>query len=256
MSNPEYLSPTRLMMFERCELQYHFRYILGIKSLPGIALHRGGSVHEGIEFNLKHKIETGQLKPLSEVKDLVSDTFDKKVEEEGVVEEEKENIGSAKDSAIRLSELHYTDRAPMIVPVEVEKGIAATIEDMRVEGWIDIVEKDKIIDTKTRSKALSISDLDRNTQFIFYSYALKLEGNEIPFQLDALIDTKVPKVQSEIISYDNMDYELLHLRVANMKKALDAGDFRPCDSSSWICTPKFCGYFKDCAFGRRKRVQK
>jgi hypothetical protein len=50
------------------------------------------------------------------------------------------------------------------------------------------------------------------------------------------------------------DYRQLLMRVDAVTAAIEAGVFLPTTPDNWRCSPKFCGYYDTCPYGRRKRV--
>ncbi len=63
-------------MFQRCGVQYEFRYIQGQIMPPGAAQIRGTGVHKGAEHNYRHKIEHKVDLPTDEVVNVAVQTLE------------------------------------------------------------------------------------------------------------------------------------------------------------------------------------
>ena len=61
------LSPSKINTFERCQLQYKFRYLDNLRKPPGVAAAIGTATHKAVEVNLRAKLDTGALLPLEAV---------------------------------------------------------------------------------------------------------------------------------------------------------------------------------------------
>ena len=72
---------------------------------------------------------------------------------------------------------------------------------------------------------------------------------------DSLVKTKTPKAVSMSSTRTDDDFKSLLLRMERACMAIQSGIFIPADPSDWICSPRWCGYYDGCPFGRRKRVQ-
>ena len=76
-----HLSPTQSGMYWRCPMQYYFRYVLGLKVPPAVALVEGGSHHNTFEYNNKHKIKTGKDRSVKQLCSRFCDTFNEEQKE-------------------------------------------------------------------------------------------------------------------------------------------------------------------------------
>ena len=57
--------------------------------------------------------------------------------------------------------------------------------------------------------------------------------------------------RTRLRSSDVLRHVVRHLRV---RQGINAGTFIPADPTSWVCSPKFCGWYATCEHGARKRV--
>ena len=112
----------------KCMEQFRRRYIEKDVIPPGVALIVGTGTHKGVDANMTHKIETGELLPVDAVADAARDGVNEAWESGGVKLEADEVAkgikvvrGEAVDKAVRLARLHATETAPAINPTHAER---------------------------------------------------------------------------------------------------------------------------------------
>jgi len=267
MSDKPQLHSSHLNMLSRCGVQFQRRYgaTFGVGDRneilrPGIPLAIGSAVHSSIELHLKRKVE-GEETSLDHVEAVARDTFQEKWTD-GIDLNEVESVApkvtraDSVDMTVALARLHFTDVAPRIQPIAVEKPFVIQLDNMPVDlsGRIDIVTADGIRDSKTSGKKPSPGVL-LGIQPRMYCQAHKLETKEFPetFSLDYLIKTKVPKAESISIKPDEDFVRPLFARIERAVEIIEsvkAGRqaFAPANEDHWICTAKFCGYARTCKF--------
>ena len=155
-----HLSASQLEMFARCGLQWYHRYIEKDIDPPGVAMVQGKACHKGIEVNLGHKKETGQLLQEQEVAEVARDEVNRVWAEDGISltdEEaalgEKAVRGEAVDNAVAFAIAHHRTLAPIITPLHLERrfDLELTGYPYDLVGYIDIQEPSGIRDTKTKN---------------------------------------------------------------------------------------------------------
>ncbi|MEA3225365.1 MAG: PD-(D/E)XK nuclease family protein [Planctomycetota bacterium] len=261
-----HLSPSQLDMISKCGQQYYFRYIKGLIRPPGVALLVGGATHTSVETDLTEKMESGNLLEDDAVKDIAADALKIRWADEppGLDADEKargpEKVkGIAIDLTVALSLCHHKELAPEIEPVALERGLRYTYAGMDYDmlGFLDIQEKNRIRDTKTRGQSPQQVVADRSTALTFYCMAAEAEDKARVEELtiDALVKTKKPKVVVLKTTRDESDYDQFLARWARAEQIIKAGVFAPCATDNWACTPKWCGYYDICPFGKAKRRQ-
>jgi PD-(D/E)XK nuclease superfamily len=261
-----HVSPSQLMMMERCGQQYFYRYVQGLRLPPGVAAIRGTAVHKGAEMNYHQKMTTHvDLKP-SEVVEIAAAAFDEKVKTDGVFLNDEERaageskiVGAAKDTTVSLAHLMAVESLPKFQPSEVEVTQEILIPESSHDllGRIDLIdEREIIVDFKTSGKTKLQSDIDSDAQFTFYSLTYRAAKGKDPRGtiIENLVSTKVPKAVSFSTSRTADDYQVLINRINRMLGALKAGIFMPAAPGSWACSAKFCGYHHMCPLINNKRV--
>lgn len=263
-----HLSASSIEMLEKCGIQYEFRYVNGIRKPPGFAAHKGTGVHRSAAKNLQQIIDTQEAAPLDECLDIAAETVKNEVAGQGVIlSEEEKTIGIAKltgdavDGAVRLSRLHYSDLAPIINPTHVEREIVLEIPDFEYDilGYVDVVSDrgTTVRDLKTSGKSPSADDAHRSTQLTIYSLAIEVLDLKLVLLscIDCLVDLKTP-VAKTITSYrTRQHYEALVDTMQLAARVIKSGAFMPAPPAAWWCAEKWCGYFAECPYGRRRLTQ-
>jgi hypothetical protein len=255
-----YISASQLQMFENCGEQYYRRYILKEKIPPGIALLKGSGVHGAAKANFRQKVESHQDLPNKDIVEIAVTEFERTFSNQGVLltpEEEtvglKNVLGETKDSVSRLADLYAVEIAPAYQPVFVEESYRVVIDNspydlLAVMDWAD--DQDRVVDLKTGSKSKTQRDVDTSEQLTFYALVYMAKVKRLPkeVRLETLVDTKVPKVQTLSSVRDNGDLMVLVARINTMIQGLAKGVFIPAQPASWVCDPRYCGYYQTCKY--------
>jgi hypothetical protein len=161
-------------------------------------------------------------------------------------------IGEAADGAVRLALLHYDQLAPKIVPTAVEKSWKVPFESQgaMLAGRTDLEVELGIRDTKTSGRSPNDEAADKSDQLTMYSLAWWAERGTMPsyLALDHLVDSKTPKIVTLQTHRTKDNLDKLIARIEAFLKAIRAGVFVPCDRSSWVCDPRWCGYHDLCEY--------
>jgi hypothetical protein len=224
----------------------------------------GSGTHEAVERTLRAKLDTGALLEDDEVRAVAAESVTRRWQEEPPALDEDEMVrgepvvrGAAIDMAAALAALHNRQVAPTITPTHVERTIVLSTPDLDVDivTRIDVQTAEAIHDTKTSAKAPSESEL-RSAQFGLYVAAVRAADGRSPqrIQLDALCKTKTPKALSLVGEVTDADAAAALDRMARVSAGISAGTFVPADPTSWVCTPRFCGWYDSCPHGARKAV--
>jgi RecB family exonuclease len=262
MTNQLTLSPSKINTFERCQLQYKFRYLDNLRKPPGVAAAIGTATHTAIEGNLRSKMDTGALLPLEAVQQAARDTLENTWA--GGVQldaDEPADKGEAADQAVALATLHHKEIAPTIAPIALERPFGVDACDgVKLTGHIDVQEADAITDNKTIGKTPSVIKGDHLNQVKLYAIGALANDGVLPasVRVDYLVKTKTPKAVrlSEPMTRDSAQNALnrLKLQARVIKRATETGDFLPAPADGWACSDKWCGYFAECPFGKAART--
>lgn len=254
-----YISVSQLNMFMRCGLQYKFRYVDQIVRPPGVSLVEGSSMHKALEVGLREKMDTGNIGPVSVMKDAWHETWtEKKKEIENWGDDgEQKVVHEVEKRGLTLLGKYHHEKMPVVHPIDVEQRFWTTIgkNNIPVLGYIDMIDQDKIdlvngrsvVDHKVVRATKSQADADNDIQLTLYS-----KVSQAPrVRFDCFVKTKEPKIKSVSSVRTRHDYRWLARVFDAVAETISAGVFLPADPSHWTCTPKFCGYYYTCR-GKRK----
>lgn len=260
LPNKEYFSHSQFAMYRRCARQFEYRYVLGIRQPPGIAMTQGSVIHAGAEQTHRHTIEHGTPLQLAAAESVISDTFDR-------MQESIEDWGDNKPSRIKELTLHhfrvyYTQSVPLVRPKAVEEAFAVKVGTVPMVGFIDLIDEvmldresdtlvpgegplvtEVVADLKFTGRKWVPDKLRHDTQLTLYAHVKGIPRVRIDFLLDQKSGTRYVQERSLRTPQDAKNFEEdLEESVDLIKK----GIFPRCDPTSWVCTPRFCGYYERC----------
>lgn len=264
-NNKPQLHSSMLDMLSRCGIQFQrvYGYRFGTwhreeRIPPGIALILGQAIHITAGKGFNAKLEYGDLPSVDEIKEVAADEFKIQwtAQELRLSDEEAEDVtktyGKSLDMAVKLAAVHNQILAPKVEPLAIEEPFVIDMPNypINLAGQMDILEKDKVGDIKTRAN--STSQL-LNSQTALYSLAFKINNDgKYPdeFYHDVLVKTKTPKgFRDPIKPTDKIVNPLLRRveRFIEIIEAVKAGHqaFTPADNMHWCCSKKYCGFAYD-----------
>lgn len=253
------LSVSQIGTFANCPEQWRRRYIEGEKLPPGIAAHVGTGVHKAAEVNWMKKIQTGHDEPLDVIQDAARDGYKKAIlngiyvspENKGTWRKEAEE---GVDRVVKMARVFREDFAPTIIPKYTEKKVVMTDPFLGVDwiGFIDLVTEDgRLSDLKTSARAWAQSRADSSIQATAYwRFLQEVEGappKRITFDVISC-GKGAAKVTTLETSRQEEDWLMLQKRAKAMIRMVEAGIFPPAEPGSWLCGPKWCGYYWTCPY--------
>jgi PD-(D/E)XK nuclease superfamily len=243
-------------------------YVEGERRPPGVAAVIGTAVHKTAAIDLARKMQTGKGASPAEVKQVAADALEATwLGESPLLSPEEKTIGvpkvkgEAKDEAIDLALLHNRELTPQLNPKGLERKMRLILDGFPfdVEGTIDVDEEDQINDLKTSAKSPSEDAAEGMPQLDMYSMMRShIEKRPVKRQgLNFLVKTKVSKLV-RVHAPAPKQFTAIVRRIERAAHVWQTGAFYPVDPSGpsgWVCTPKWCGFFNDCEFGRARKVQ-
>lgn len=257
------LSPSGISRWRNCPKQFEYAYVLGIKSPPGIAAAKGKAIHSGAEFVHNHTIKHGELIAFEEAKAHVADRFDAEIEEvpSEVKDEDPTPVGVYKDVTLNNFGVYFVSAVPHIRPVAVEKPFAVKIGVVPVRGIIDLIDQEPgdytldddpdapppdievVSDLKTTKKRWTDQQVEHAVPMTIYAIAENAEK----IRIDLLLDLKKGCQYTALRALrSEREKRIVTEDVEQIADAIKKGIFPRCDPTSWVCTPKWCGYYGDC----------
>ncbi len=261
MTDKPHLSATQLDMFARCGEQWRRRYVEGDKIPPGIAMAKGGGLHQAAELNMRQKIDSHVDLPASQIVDAAVAGFESIVSAEDVwlTPDERERgkkfvVSETIDALADIAEVHAAEQAPDYQPVFVEQVVEIPVAsaDYDIKGVIDLADdQDRLIDFKTAKRSKSQGDVDASTQLTIYAGAFRgLTGREpAEIRFDTIVQTKT-KTSRQVVTTerDRGDFVALAARIQTVSKAIKAGVFLPAPAGAWQCSAAWCGFHSSCKY--------
>lgn len=255
----DHFSVSQSDMYARCPEQYRRRYVEGHVSPPGIALVVGSSVHQTAEANHRHKLKKGADIALDTMHDIAQEAFKSRLEEQDLFlpPEDKGHkrrvVKAGEKKTHSLVDVYGRRFAPTVEPQLVEER-----DRMKLPGLCDVVYIIDLLDRrsvlhelKTAGRKPNQDTADRHLQLTFYALALQAQRSISPrLQYDALVCPSSGNTSYVALKTRRTqeDFDAVLRRFTTQVRAISAGLFPPCDPTSWICSPRFCGYWSTCPY--------
>ena len=196
------ISATRWGTFQRCPLEYRYKYIDRLISKKHKALEIGSLYHEMLELHHSDREEQALR----------------------IMEDNKEH------SQI-LSHLYtkYLARPILGTVMETEYEFKVEIPGVRIPlyGFIDRIDEDKGVEYKTASKKWHMKDTETIQTDIYLYVLLKRFGYPVPIVYS--VNNKKTNVPPEIITVERTEEEIMQLedKVKVYLKDVGSSDFAP-----------------------------
>lgn len=246
----DHLSATQIGMFQRCPMQYEFRYVKGIKKAPNSGLILGISVHKGVELNYNEKYKSKRPAKIQDVLDAYTTEFE--ATKKGADFEGK-NPGQVKDTGVQMSRVHYDRLAPAVQPIEKpEYGFEVAVPGVKrkLVGYIDVIAKVlsiplAVLDNKTTRRRFNQFEVDLSGQLTTYVYAVRsLFKKRAVAGFDVVAETKKEVTGQRFITQrDEAQLKRFEGTAQKIERAINAGVFYPTDNPM---TCSWCGYNDVC----------
>lgn len=273
---PSYISHSQGEMFVRCQAQYYYRYLEGLKVPPSGPLHFGITFDTGLTTNYEQKIESDKDMSKDDVTDAYLEAFD--AGKDNVEWQPTEDpIMDFREKGIKLVQQHMTQYAPWIHPHTVQDKILIDLPKMGMQIMTvsDLTTRDGgIFDYKTTGKSPDKAKdaLGNPTGRFKMSYAhilqaslynktyLAKHGRDPLFHRNMYhVRTKIPKIVEVdvVVSPEQEKFALAQLH--RIKQAIENAK----ETKLWIpnrghmmCSKKMCGYWDICLqqFGPNEEI--
>lgn len=254
-------------MHARCGVQFEKVYLEGQRRPPRVAMTIGNAVDRAVESDLIAKRDAGAALPADVVADSAAMSFDSAWSNEepwlDAAERERGEAavkGAAKDQSIALAVEHNRVLTPSVSPVHVQRRVRVSVPSLRydIEGTFDLQTADGWIrDVKTSGKLKTANDVASSVQVgLLYPFMASIVDGKWPERAAMHVLQKTKKPRAYVVDAPVLqDTEPLMQRIRRVERSMETGLFIPADPTSWMCSAKWCGFFDECLFGRRSRVQ-
>lgn len=263
-----YLSVSQVEQYLKCPKQFEFRYIKGQKRPPGIAMVQGTVVHKAVEEGYRHVIASAELPELDFVLDTYSGALDAGLKEDVVWDDGEDadaaakDPGALKDQGVALLKNWHREKLPEVKPTAVEKSFVTSFGGIPIVGRVDLIDRvekpldesgaaaqtdmhpllDTVVDNKVVGKTYQKSKVDSALQMSLYAHATGIPRA----RYDLFVKTKTPKITTMLTSRNQQQINWAIEIFVQVARAISAGVFPPCVPDSFLCNPKWCGYWANC----------
>ena len=262
-----HFSPSSINTFLRCERQYFYSYIEGIKIPPGWAAVKGSAIDRACQLDMTAKIEKGHNLSASSLYEIVVKEVEERVNEINPFDPEVEEAGGAEKIVSSFIEdtpkviEAYQPWAATYEPTGVQKEVRADVGGYPMLGYIDVRDNRRISDLKMAGKRKTDTAGEVSNQLRLYQIIESRNGE--PAQEAELFSiyplTKGYKSQVLKQSKNEEAEKRLEDTVHLIGKQVELGLFKPVNldgGNGWVCSQKWCGYFAStCPYGQKARVQ-
>jgi len=254
----ETISQSKANAFFRCAEQFRRIYLENERIAPGIALHKGRAVHSGAEHANRVKAATGNDAPLDEVTDATRDSFVNGSKCEGIfllpeeVSEKRRILNEGLNESIELAAAYRIKVVPGFKEVAVvEEYMTADVGlELPISGKPDLTADGIIRDIKTAAKKWPAGKEDTEIQPTIYRMLLRENGKgELPAEFVILSNSKTGvNIDVRQASRTERDEQVLKHRLQVMIDMMTAGIYPPAEPGSWMCSPRWCGFYYQCKY--------
>jgi len=264
---PAHVSCTQIAMYEFCPRKWYYRYGLGIKVPKTSALHFGVAVDEALNFYFEEKIK-GDPPPISAVYASFHEHFDKDADKVNWGDDNPKDLRK-KGPLVLKTYLEAFDSKTEAIDVQTEVRVHLDNGGILL-GYIDILEKSGVVDTKTAKKPWKVTGMyaKQNQELQPKAYGLWfLEEYEQMPKFRYQIVTKEDPPQTQLVEVEIKKFELDGFRRRVQKlwddinKKLKYGKRAfPAQAEvgeevgrgpgklqvGYLCTKEWCDYWKYC----------
>ena len=250
-------------MYLRCSMQYWFRYVLGLKERPKLAMSVGRGGHSALEYNARHKIKTGEDLPVVDLMDSASDFIDVETSNLDKIDLDGQDKGVAKDRALSTIRIFGVRDAKNVHPAGVEVEFNLDLNEPNKEpiriinGKIDLIDEDSgVEDYKFIGRARSQNEVDISPQLTLYGKVFQALTGRIPSRTGyrmfimgdrptSIPDTRLLLRDASLMTPEaqNKRFARLAFQFRQVERGIRSGVFVPTDDPK---TCAWCGYRDRC----------
>lgn len=257
-----HISPSQLSMWKKCPRLWAYAYLDGIRLPPAGAQHLGSSFHKAAEVQNVQKVTTRTDLPADELEDRYADHFKSIPPSE--IEWEDDKPEKVYDDGARLVRLFAVTAAPKTQPVAVEQRVEIPTDGPPIVCVIDVIDETGAVrDYKTKGRAASSDEAANSEQLTAYTAAHDFQFGHPPAKVALDIFVRPSKTrptgfhesQESVRTGAQVAIWLDDAKavVSQMEHATETGLFPYAPADSWACSEKFCGMWKFCPGGAKRR---
>jgi len=246
----DHLSASQINLYQQCGLKYRFQYV---DRLPrpfrpsGLAF--GSVIHSTLDWFHKEKIKGDGISLGMVLKVFEADWFSQKVEDEIRYkngETEADLLTMGKNMLTQYFHAYQETPVAAEVPFSLPliELVTGEVLGPTLDGKMDLVGKDGVVEFKTAAKSLSERDIKDMLQLTCYGYAYRMlfQKDLKSFKVVVFVKNRTPKMLPLETSRDQQDYRRFFYVAKEVLKGITSRVFFP--NPSFMC--KDCEYESPC----------
>ena len=258
-------SPSGLDTWLKCEAQWSFRYVEGLRRPPSAAMTLGSGFDDAANDYYLEKRSFGQDPSDSDTRDRFAAAFDRRaadVEDWGeekraaMLDEGVAGVSSWRERValhVEPEQVQPRFEQQYELPAEqAEANEAAGIGNVvTLRGYLDLIgtvpkRGRLIVDHKFSRRSWTPADVSRETQPVVYGFAFGVPV----FQFHVLRRTKgtpATKILTRAVTQGDIAATFQRIAITRRKVAVavQTGDFLP-NRKQPLCSRRWCGYWQEC----------
>ena len=230
-------SYSRISTYLRCPRLARFRYVDKIPpESVSVALPLGSAIHDIVAFSVNHpEADPDQLQKA--LQDFLLSRID---ETEAPVDFKGKTLEEVWEQAKGMFQAYLEE--PLTGVKSTEQHFEIPVGDVRLQGFIDFLKDDEIVELKTAARSYSQMQVDLNLQATCYAAAV-MNGDPVCVRFLVLTKAKIPKLQSLTTWRSTEDVKILTSVVEGVDRGFHEGVF-PRNLSVQTCSG--CEYRGSC----------
>lgn len=250
------LSVSSLNLLAACPIKWRNRYVERIYEPTTGAQLVGKTIGAAEMQHFGLVMETGEGMSLEQVQDEFDAEWEQQTTSEDVDWGDKKP-GELKDKALVVLDQMHTTVIPDVVPVSVERKFEISWPglDWNFLGYLDVEEADGgISDLKVKASRVSQFQADTDPQATGYLFSQRAEGRPVG-EFRFRVGVKAAKPFAETVRTTRTGTQLdsfqdrLFIAANEIVWRLEHEVWSGAAPGSWMCGPRFCGYFNQCPYG-------
>lgn len=239
------LSPSQVACFTDCSARWFFKYAVRLPDPKNANLALGIAVHAAIAWQLTHGMETGFLPDASDVSEEFGALWHEELERETILRDE-DDPKEIEATGRALVARYAAEVSPLIEPAAIEEHVAGVIAEVKVQGKVDIREKNGCIrDIKTAARRPSGVSAQHVFQIATYAQITPNAPGHAIGIVDTLVKTKTPALCQHVHQVDETDIQQVERMYPLVQEAMRNELYVP-NRASNLCSRKQCAFWRAC----------
>lgn len=247
----DYLSPSSVKSFQRCQAQWYLKKIEGLTERPNGNLVFGSAFDSAIGSYFDSRL-AGQDPSVAAVQTLFADQFGERGKDVGW-STEKAKPADLATLGTRMVETFIADLGSKLQPVApTQQHVEIDMGDFRVHGYLDAILEDEgknriVADVKTSGRRYDANEITRSIQATVYTAGTGID--EFAFLVGVKNKTPVTQLMQSPISAEKRDGDLAEIRrVREHMRMVGSGQVEPIlsRSNTMVCSQRACSLWREC----------